>query len=205
MDAYRQRLLSLSLNAVTRWLFFAYFCWSTAIYTFLGLYPTWIMRQGLAGYSVAAIGSILFLGEVGGLFGAALSGPLSRLHPRPLGACSLAAFATLALILVTPLGIDMPLFQAMVYGGFAFGRDMMLALTLGGAMLLVPAARRGSLNALMNAIYQMGATVGGICGAWLYGLVPSFTANATIASLLLLISGLSLWSVGRPAQAILDA
>jgi predicted MFS family arabinose efflux permease len=197
MDAYRKRLLSLSLNAGTRWLFFAYFCWSAAIYTFLGLYPTWIVQHGLAGYSVTTIGLILFLGEAGGLFGAGLSGRLSRLHPRQLGACSLAAFATFAVVLVTPLGAGVPLFQTLAYGGFAFGRDMMLALTLGGAMLLVPAAQRGSLNAFMNATYQTGATVGGICGAWLYGVAPNFSANAMAAGLLLLVSGMGLWRVGR--------
>jgi predicted MFS family arabinose efflux permease len=201
MDAYRKRLLSLSLNAGTRWLFFAYFCWSAAIYTFLGLYPTWIVQHGLAGYSVTTIGLILFLGEAGGLFGAGLSGRLSRLHKRPLGACSVAAFATFALVLVTPLGAGMPLFQTLAYGGFAFGRDMMLALTLGGAMLLVPAAQRGSLNAFMNATYQTGATVGGICGAWLYELASDFSANALAAGLLLLVSGMSLWRVGRPRSS----
>lgn len=38
----------------------------------------------------------------------------------------------------------------------------MLALMLGDAMALVPASQRGSLNATLNAVYQTGATVGGL-------------------------------------------
>jgi hypothetical protein len=41
----------------------------------------------------------------------------------------------------------------------------MMALMLGGAMLLVGAAQRGSLNTILNALYQTGAAVGGMASA----------------------------------------
>lgn len=197
---YRTRLLSLSMSVETRRVFLAYFCWSMAVFTFLGLYPTWIVQRGMADYSLKQIGAMLFLGEVGGLLGAALSGRLARLHEHPLRVCALAAFATAAIVIVVPFGQGMPTIEALAYGGFAFGRDMMLALILGGAMLLVPAAQRGSLNALMNATYQTGATAGGLASAWLYGLRPDFTGNATIAAVLLVLSARSLWLISRMAE-----
>ena len=202
VGTYRVRLLSLSMSAETRRLFLAYFCWSAAIYTFLGLYPTWIVESGLAAYGLGTIGLALFAGEVGGLAGAALSGRLSRLHPHPLGACAVAAFATAALVVIVPFGEGRLVFQILTYGGFAFGRDLMLALMLGGSMLLVSASRRGSLNSLLNATYQTGATAGALASAWLYGLRPDFTANAVTAGLLLLVSGACLWLISRPASAV---
>jgi hypothetical protein len=190
------------MSSETRRLLLAYLCWSTAVYTFLALYPTWAVQRGMAGYRIGTIGTMLFLGEVGGLLGAALSGRLSRLHPHPLGICALAAFATAVVVFVVPFGEGIPALQALAYGGFAFGRDMMLALILGGAMLLVKAAERGSLNAIMNAVYQTGASAGGLASAWLYGLSPSFIANTTISGALLLVSGFSLWPISRPAAAL---
>jgi predicted MFS family arabinose efflux permease len=196
---YRARLLSLSLSAETRRVFLAYFCWSMAVFTFLGLYPTWIVRRGMADHSLGQIGTMLFLGEVGGLLGAALSGRLSRWHAHPLRICALAAFVTAAVVVVVPFAHGMVVTQALAYAGFAFGRDMMLALILGGAMLLVPAVQRGSLNALMNAIYQTGATAGGVASAWLYRFRVDFTANTTVAAALLVVSGASLWLISRRA------
>jgi predicted MFS family arabinose efflux permease len=194
---YRSRLLSLSMSAETRRVFLAYFCWSMAVFTFLGLYPTWIVQRGMADHSLGQIGTMLFLGEIGGLAGAALSGRLARWHAHPLRVCALAAFATAVIVVIVPFAHDIVTVQALAYGGFAFGRDMMLALILGGAMLLVPAAQRGSLNALMNAIYQTGATAGGVASAWLYGFRGDFTANSLVAAVLLAVSGYSLWLISR--------
>src|SRR5205823_403573 len=107
-------------------------------------------------------GAMLFIGEIGGLLGALLSGRLANLRANPLGVCAVAAFATAAIVAAVPFGQGLLAFQTVAYMGFAFGRDMMLALILGGAMRLVPAAQRGSLNAIMNAVYQTGATAGGL-------------------------------------------
>lgn len=194
---YRNRLLSLSLSADTRRLFLGYFGWSAAVFTFLGLYPGWIVQRGLPQDGPGMIGTLLLLGEVGGLLGAVLSARAARLVGRPLGACALAAFATAAVVAAVPLGAGSREFQALAYGGFAFGRDLMLALILGGAMLLVPAAQRGSLNAILNAIYQSGATAGGLASAFLYALRPDFAANAGASAALFVVSGFFLWRITR--------
>ncbi len=196
---YRSRLLSLSLNADTRRVFLGWLTWSGAVFTFLGLYPGWIVQRGLPGDGPAMIGLLLLLGELGGLAGAVLSARAARLMARPLGACALAALATALVVALVPFGAGGRVFQALAYFGFAFGRDLMLALILGGAMLLVPAAQRGSLNAMMNAIYQTGATLGGLASAWLYAVRPDFAANAAAAALLFVLSGASLWRIARPA------
>jgi MFS family permease len=62
---YRERLLSLSLDAGTRLLLLAYVCWSAGMYVFLGLYPSWLVQHGLAEHGAGAIGLMLFLGEIG--------------------------------------------------------------------------------------------------------------------------------------------
>jgi predicted MFS family arabinose efflux permease len=194
---YRERLLSLSLDAGTRLLLLAYFCWSAGMYIFLGLYPSWLVQHGLADEGAGAIGLMLFVGEIGGLFGALLSGRLAQRFRHPLTLCAMASLGIALIVLAVPFGIALPVFQALAYGIFAFGRDLMLALILGGAMLLVVASQRGSLNATLNAVYQSGATLGGLASAWLYGFRADFTANAIVASAVFAASALMLWSITR--------
>ncbi len=197
--SYRRRLLSLSLDGGTRLLLLAYFCWAAAVYEFLGLYPSWAVQRGLAGHGAGAIGSMLFLGEVGGLLGAFFSGRIARGFRHPMTLCAVAAVCLAAIVLAMPFGTGSLVFQTIAYMGFAFGRDLMLALILGGAMLLVSAAQRGSLNAILNAIYQTGGTVGGMASAWLYAWRPDFGANSAMAGGLFAASGLMLWGVTRLA------
>jgi hypothetical protein len=111
--------------------------------------------------------------------------------------CAMASLGIALIVLSVPFGIALPVFQALAYGVFAFGRDLMLALILGGAMLLVAASQRGSLNATLNAVYQSGATLGGLASAWLYGFRADFTANAIVASAVFAASALMLWSITR--------
>lgn len=196
-QTYRERLLSLSLDAGTRLLLASYFCWSAGLYIFLGLYPSWLVQHGLAHEGAGAIGIMLFLGEIGGLFGALLSGQLARLSRHPLLPCAVASLAIAIIMLVIPFGTDLAVFQTLAYGVFAFGRDLMLALILGSAMLLVPAQQRGSLNATLNAVFQTGATLGGLASGWLYGFRADFTANAIVSSVVFAASALMLWSITR--------
>jgi predicted MFS family arabinose efflux permease len=198
---YRARLLSLSLDAGTRLLLLAYLAWSAAMYVFLGLYPSWLVQHGLAGQGVGTIGLILLLGEIGGLFGALLSGWVARLVRQPLILCSTASLGLAVIVLAVPFGTALPVFQTFAYGSFAFGRDLMLALMLGGAMLLVSAAQRGSLNATLNALYQTGATLGGLASAWLYGFHADFTANAVVSAALFAAAALMLWRITTLADS----
>jgi predicted MFS family arabinose efflux permease len=202
---YRERLSSLSLDAGTRLLLLSYFCWSTGMYVFLGLYPSWLVQHGLADQGAGAIGVMLFLGGIGGLLGALLSGWLAQLFRHPLTLCATASLGIAMIVLTVPFGTALPVFQVLAYGIFAFGRDMMLALILGGAMLLVSASQRGSLNAMLNAVYQTGATIGGLASAWLYGFRADFTANAVVSSIVFVASALMLWSITKikkPGRAV---
>jgi predicted MFS family arabinose efflux permease len=201
---YRTRLLSLSLDAGTRLLLIAYFCWAAAVFVFMGLYPSWLVQHGLAERGPGMIGTMLLVGETGGLLGAVLSGTLAKRFAHPFSLCALAALAAAAVIAAIPAGHGIPAFQAGAYGVFAFVRDLMLALMLGGAMSLVGANQRGSLNAVLNAIYQTGAAFGGMASALLYGFRPDFSANAAVACGLLLACGGMLRAVTRvraPASA----
>jgi predicted MFS family arabinose efflux permease len=199
---YRERLLSLSLDAGTRLLLLSYFCWSAGMYVFLGFYPSWLVQHGLAGEGAGAIGTMLFLGETGGLLGAFLSGRLAGLVRHPLALCAAASLGIAIVVLAIPFGTGHPAIQALAYGIFAFGRDLMLALILGGAMLLIPASQRGSLNAMLNAVYQIGASIGGLASAWLYGFRTDFTANAFVSSVVFVASALMLWSITRINEPI---
>jgi predicted MFS family arabinose efflux permease len=194
---YCQRLLSLSLNAGSRLLLLSYFCWSIGMYVFLGLYPSWLVQHGLIGEGAGTIGVILLIGEIGGLFGALFSGKLAHHFRHPLTVCAAASLGIMIITLAIPFGTESPVFQTLAYGGFAFGRDLMLALILGSAMFLVPAGQRGSLNATLNAVYQTGATMGGLASAWLYAFRADFTANAGAASIIFAASALMLWNITR--------
>ena len=195
--SYRERLLSLSLEPGTRLLLLSYFCWSTGMLLFLGLYPSWLVQHGLAREGAGKIGVMLLIGETGGLLGALLSGRLAQYFRHPLTLCAAVSIVIALIVLAIPFGLSLPVFQALAYGIFAFGRDLMLALILGGAMLLVPAGQRGSLNATLNAVYQTGATLGGFASAWLYGFRADFTANAVVAAAVFATSALMLWRITK--------
>jgi hypothetical protein len=115
---------------------------------------------------------------------------------------------TAVVVFSVPLGHDIEAFQAAAYIGFAFGRDLMLALILGGAMHLIPASQRGSLNAVLNAIYQTGATVGALISAWLYEMRSTFMLNASVSGSLFVVCGFSLWLIAstarRPINSAID-
>ncbi|MBN8872801.1 MAG: MFS transporter [Rhodospirillales bacterium] len=198
---YRERLLGVGMGGGTATMLGGYFCWAAAIFVFLGAYPSWLVQHALAGDGAGLIGALLFVGELGGLAGALLSGRLSALTRHPLGLCAGTAAVLALLTVAVPLMGGIAPGQAALYVAFAFGRDLMLALMLGGAMLLVPAARRGSLNAMLNATYQTGATLGGMASAWLYALHPGFGANALAAGLLLAGCGVMLRRVVRVQEA----
>jgi len=165
---YRERLTSLSANPGTRPLMASYFCWSIGVYLFLGLYPSWLVQHGLAAFGVDTVGAVIFIGEVGGLFGAMLSARLARQFNNPLRLCAFASIAIAIVIQAIPWSGGYPVIQGAAYMAFAFGRDLMLALILGDAMRLVEASRRGSLNSSLNAVYQTGGALGGLASAWLY-------------------------------------
>jgi len=187
---YRARLLSFSGGPDTRLVLLAYLAYSAAIFLFLGLYPAWILEGG--GATPATVGAMLFVGGLGGVAGALLAGRLARCFRHPLGLCAVAAGATAAGALLTPLAGQGLIGQALIYGGFAFGRDLMLALMLGGAMLLVAPTERASLNAVLNALFQTGAAAGGMASAWLYAADSSYTTSAAAAAALLAAAALML-------------
>jgi predicted MFS family arabinose efflux permease len=199
---YRDRLLSLSLDSGTRLLLVSYFCWSAGMYVFLGAYPSWLVQHALAGQGVGTIGLMLLIGELGGLSGALLSGRLGKTMRHPISVCAIASAGIAAVLLTIPFGTEWPVFQALAYGLFAFGRDLMLALLLGGAMLFVAPSERGSLNAILNAVYQTGASAGGMASAWLYGARSDFSANAIISSGIFVISAVLLHRIATIALVL---
>jgi len=190
---YQDRLLSLSLDRATRLFLLSHLAWALALFIFLGLYPSWLLQSG---HGAGAIGAMLLVAELGGLAGALLAGRISRAFAHPLGPCAVASGVVALVMLAIPLGGGMVV-QAIAYAVFAFSRDLMLALMLGGAMALVPPAERGSLNSIMNAIYQTGASLGGIASAWLYALQPDFWGNAMAASILMAAAAAMLSIVTR--------
>lgn len=193
---YRDRLLALSLDRATRLFLLSHLAWALALFTFLGLYPSWLVQSALAGHGAGGIGAMLLVAEVGGLFGALLAGRISHAFAHPLGPCALASGVVALVMLAIPLGGGMPL-QAGAYFIFAFARDLMLALMLGGAMALVAPAERGSLASIMNALYQTGASLGGIASAALFARRPDFWGNAMAAFLLMGAAAAMLTAVTR--------
>lgn len=194
---YKERLTSLAASPGTRPLMASYFCWAVGVYVFLGLYPSWLVQHGLSAFGVDTIGAVIFIGEVGGLFGAMFSARLASRFRNPLRLCAWSSIAISLVVQVIPWGEGQPVVQGAIYMAFAFGRDLMLALILGDAMRLVEASRRGSLNSSLNAVYQTGGTLGGLLSAWLYALNAGYFANALAATLAFVVSAFLLHGVSR--------
>lgn len=194
---YKERLTALSASPGTRPLMTSYFCWAVGVYVFLGLYPSWLVQHGLASFGVDTIGAVIFIGEVGGLFGAMFSARLASRFNNPLRLCAYSSIAIALVVQAIPWGEGHPVVQGAAYMAFAFGRDLMLALILGDAMRLVEASRRGSLNSSLNAVYQTGGTLGGLASAWLYGMNGGYFANVMAASLAFVASAVLLHGISR--------
>ncbi|WP_018259484.1 MFS transporter [Methylobacterium sp. WSM2598] len=178
----RERVLSLASG--TGPLLMAYVARSTGTFAFIGLYPTWILRDDLPDRGPAVIGAMLFVGEVGGFAGAMVSGWVAKRVARPLGLCTGVVLATALIVASVPFGQGNLPFQTLAYAAYAFGRDMITALLLQGAMAVVPAAERGRLGAILNATFQLGGAVGALAGAALYAADPGFLANAAASAAL---------------------
>jgi len=133
--------------------------------------------------------------------GALAAGRIATFFRHPLALCAVAAVGTAVAMLAAPLLGRAFTGQTLTYAGFAFGRDLMLALMLGGAMMLVAPTERASLNAMLNAVYQLGGAFGGMASAWLFAMSPGYGANAAVAAALLLATGLMLHRIaGRAAK-----
>jgi len=200
LATYRNRLMTQSVDTRARLLFASYFCWAIGVYTFLGLYPSWLIQHALRMDGVGTVGTVVFVGEIGGLFGALYSGRLAERFKNPLNLCAIASVAIAIAVLTMPFAKGLAVYQGIAYGVFAFGRDLMLALILGDAMRFVSAAQRGSLNASLNAIYQTGGTIGGFASARLYGISPSFIANTFVACMAFIAASTMLRRIARTSR-----
>lgn len=194
---YRDRILSLSLNTGIRSILISYLLWATAVIVFMGMYPSWIIQNNLLHWSTGTVGILFLLGENGGLFGAFMSGRLARIFPDPMILCAAGMTGMALVVSVVPLGMHSFVFQSVTYAFFAFGRDLLLALMLGEAITYVKGAQRGSLNAILNALYQTGTAVGGITSAWLYALYPDFSSNMFTACGLFIVTAVILFRTAR--------
>lgn len=191
---YRDRLLSFSQSGNNRALLLSYFCISAAALVFLGLFPAWAVAGGFSGIGLGTVSALLFLGGVGGLLGALLSGWLARFFRHPLQLCAVISFATGVSVLAAsllPIGLAL---QTAGYWGFSFGRALILSLIISSAMAMAHPAERGSLNAMLNAIFQTASAIGGAASAWLYTARPDFIANSVVSAALFAIASLLLWS-----------
>jgi predicted MFS family arabinose efflux permease len=197
LATYRDRLLSQSGHADAHLIFASYFCWATGVYVFLGLYPSWLIQHALRTDGVGTVGTVVFIGEIGGLFGALYSGRLAERFKNPLNLCALASVTIAIVVLTIPLANGIAVYQGIAYGAFALGRDLMLALILGHAMRLVSAAQRGTLNASLNAIYQTGGSIGGFVSARLYSMSPSFVLNSFVACMAFIAAAAMLRHIAR--------
>jgi len=195
-QTYRRRLLSFSASRETRLALTAYFIYSAAVFVYLGLYPTWLLTNTGIG-SARTVAEIFFLGGCGGVVGAVLSGHVARRFRRPMLLCSVLATASALIMLAVPTAPTSFTAQIVSYGVFSFGRAMLLPVFVAATMLLVAAHERGSLNGMINAIFQSASAVGAFISGWLYHLVPSFAANGAVAMLLFLGAAIALAGVAR--------
>jgi len=202
LTTYRNRLMTQTVDTRARLFFASYFCWAFGVYTFLGLYPSWLIQHALRMDGVGTVGTVVFVGEIGGLIGALYSGRLAERFKNPLNLCAIAAVVIAIAVLTMPVAKGLAVYQAIAYGVFAFGRDVMLALILGDAMRFVSAAQRGSLNASLNAIYQTGGSIGGFASARLYGVSPSFIANTFVACMAFMAASTMLRHIARTSRDV---
>jgi len=104
---------------------------------------------------------------------------------------------TVGALLPIPDAGDVLGVQMVCYAAFAFLRSMFFVIFISVAMQLVEATRRGSLNGLLNAIFQSGAALGGICGAWAYSRDETFHLNVEICIALLVGTAISVYKASK--------
>jgi predicted MFS family arabinose efflux permease len=193
--AYINQMVSLMTKASLRYLLIAIFLHTLSMFTFLSLYPTWLVEHwSVSGYTM---GSIFLLGGIAALLGSVGASRVSSRFSSPLMLCVVLAVLTVGAILVTPRAGNVLGIQMACYAAFALFRSMFFVTFLSVAMPSVEATRRGSLNGLLNAIFQSGAALGGICGAWAYSLEETFHLNAAVSIALLIATTISLYKASK--------
>jgi MFS transporter, DHA1 family, multidrug resistance protein len=184
--AYANQMVSLMTKASSRYLLIGYFLHTISVFAFLSLYPTWLVEHwNVSGYWV---GTIFLLGGITALLGSVGASRVSSLFESPLMLCVLFVALTVGALLPIPdagnlLGVQM--------------RSMFFVIFISSAMLSVEATRRGSLNGLLNAIFQSGAALGGICGAWAYSRQETFHLNSEVSIALLVATAISLYKASK--------
>ena len=193
--AYANQMTSLMTKPSLRYLLIAYFLHTISVFAFLSLYPTWLVEHwNVSGYWV---GTIFLLGGITALLGSVGASRVSSLFQSPLMLCVIFVVLTVGALLPIPGAGNLLSIQMACYAAFALFRSMFFVIFISSAMLSVEATRRGSLNGLLNAIFQSGAALGGICGAWAYSRQATFHLNAEVAIALLVGTAISLYKAAK--------
>jgi predicted MFS family arabinose efflux permease len=193
--AYTNQMMSLMTKPSLRYLLIACFLHTLSMFTFLSLYPTWLVEHwNVSGYAMSAI---FLLGGITALLGSVGSGRVSSRFQSPLMLCVLLVVLTVGAILLIPGAGSMLGVQMVCYAAFALFRSMFFVIFISVAMPLVEATRRGSLNGLLNAIFQSGAALGGIFGAWAYSQEETFYLNTEVSIALLVGAAILLYKASK--------
>jgi predicted MFS family arabinose efflux permease len=193
--AYANQMMSLMTKASLRYILIAYFLHTISVFAFLSLYPTWLVEQwNVSGYWV---GAIFLLGGITALLGSVGASRVSSLFQSPLMLCVLFVVLTVGAVLPIPSAGNVLSVQMACYAAFTLLRSMFFVIFISSAMPMVEATRRGSLNGLLNAIFQSGAALGGICGAWAYSREETFHLNAEVSVAFLLGAAILLYKASK--------
>jgi len=178
-----------------------YAFYSCGMFTFMGLYPAWLLQNALAAHDGHGISMVFLAGGVGGLVGALSSGHVGALF-RPTGrACAiLTALTTISLVWVPLIGASL-MANAFCFFLASVLRSILLPNLISGTMSLVLPSRRGKMNGLLAAVFQGGTALGGALSAWVYGLDPFYIANAIVSLIFFLIATVAFENSFRTAGA----
>ena len=171
-----------------------------AVFTFLSLYPTWILTREQETQISHITSTIFFAGGVGGVVGALFSGPISARLKSPIFLCALLSGMTVIPVVLSPIAGSDLIGQLSCYSAFSIFRSALVPSLISGAMAMVSSNQRGSMNGLLNAIFQCGAGFGGILSTLLYSIDNTFFLNAAVSSILLAIAALLFFRSTGPIQ-----
>lgn len=142
------------------------------------LYPTWLISS--TGRESNAVSLLLLVGGVFAVLGATGTGLLDRrLRPNRI---ALILAAPAAFVVVLPLFPHAYPVQLAAWALFAGTESLALPLLRGRTGLLVDEGEVSTINASLNAGYQMAAAAAGFVSAAVFGISSSFWLNSAVGA-----------------------
>lgn len=157
----------------------AFWVFTFSMFVVTSLYPTWLIGQRGDSGEVGAVSTLFLVSGVAAVVCASATGMVARRSPRVVPIILMAA--PVLMVLALPALPENYAVQLAAYTLLLGAQAMVFPFLRGRANSLAGDKGISTVNASLNAGYQIAAAVAAAVSGLLYGLAPAFWLNALLA------------------------